>query len=380
MLTFRRAVLVAGCILTLFLLFGGSKTDRLATLENKLRDTERSLESTLRELQQSSDSNTAKFDKAIGNLDAQRKILQYEVRELRKLPDPDASIVEQLSYQYPYSREAPFPAFVWQTWKNDFYDDSIDPSIKQLMEGWRSINVDFVHEVFSDSQAERAIKKWYGNIPKVVEAYTTMPDVILKADFFRYLVLFAMGGVYSDADTEILKPTPNWLPNTLSPEDVGLVVGIEADPDRPDWKDWYARRVQMCQWTIQAKPGHPVLRSVIAKITETTLSRKRNGQLALTATGNDRGGDILEWTGPGIWTDTLFEYFNSPKVNAPEVIDYKYFTGMTGAKIVGDVLILPITSFSPGVGHMGSKGVSDPIAFVKHHFEGSWKPQSERMI
>jgi alpha 1,6-mannosyltransferase len=37
---------------------------------------------------------------------------------------------------------------------------------------------------------------------------------------------------------------------------------------------------------------------------------------------------------------------------------------------VGDVLVLPITSFSPGVGQMGAKEYDDPMAFVKHDFEG----------
>ena len=55
----------------------------------------------------------------------------------------------------------------------------------------------------------------------------------------------------------------------------GLVVGIEADPDRPDWADWYARRIQFCQWTIQLKRGHPMLRELIAKITDITLTRHK---------------------------------------------------------------------------------------------------------
>lgn len=379
MLSFRRAVLVAGCILTLFFLFGGSRSDRLSQLETRLRENERSSENALRDLQQSTDQRNSKLEKEIAQLEVERKILRNQVQELRKLPDPSASVAEQLKFQYQYDVKAPFPAFVWQTWKQDFLDPDLDPHIKSLMEGWRTINVDFVHEVLSDKNAKTFIEHWYRNVPKVVEAYNSMPDPILKADFFRYLVLLARGGVYSDSDTEILKPTPNWLPSWLAPNAVGLVVGIEADPDRPDWNDWYARRVQMCQWTIQAKPGHPVLRNIVTKITENTLKRKAQGKLALGSYGKDRGGDILEWTGPGIWTDTLFEYFNSPLSKTDKVIDWRFFTGMADAKFIGDVLILPITSFSPGVGHMGSKSVSDPLAFVKHHFGGSWKPESERM-
>lgn len=40
-----------------------------------------------------------------------------------------------------------------------------------------------------------------------------MPKSILKADFFRYLILFARGGVYTDIDTVSLKPIDEWISN-----------------------------------------------------------------------------------------------------------------------------------------------------------------------
>ena len=36
----------------------------------------------------------------------------------------------------------------------------------------------------------------------------------------------------------------------------------------------------------------------------------------------------------------------------------------------GDVVVLPITAFSPGVGQMGAGEDDDPMAMVKHNFEG----------
>ncbi|KAK7678401.1 membrane-bound alpha-1,6- mannosyltransferase Initiation-specific [Cerrena zonata] len=194
-----------------------------------------------------------------------------------------------------------------------------------------------------------------------------MPHNILKADFFRYLILFARGGVYSDIDTVSLKPIDTWLSanETLydKPNNAGLVIGIEADPDRPDWADWYAKRIQFCQWTIQAKKGHPMLRELIAKITELTLERESKGQLRKVL-GKDEGGDIMNWTGPA-------ENYENKKFD--EIISWKTFTGMTMPIGIDDVLVLPITSFSPNVGHMGSKSSNDPMAYVDHRFLGSWK-------
>lgn len=68
-------------------------------------------------------------------------------------------------------------------------------------------------------------------------------------------------------------------------------------------------------------------------------------------------------------------YFNDPRFfdmsTSEDRIDYRNFTGMETRKRVGDVVVLPITSFSPGVGQMGAKEPDDPMAFVKHDFEGA---------
>jgi alpha 1,6-mannosyltransferase len=150
----------------------------------------------------------------------------------------------------------------------------------------------------------------------------------------------------------------------------GLVIGIEADPDREDWAQWYSRRIQFCQWTIQAKPGHPALRNIVANITEETLKRKAEGRLTKDTK------NIVEFTGPALWTDTIFSFFNDPEYfdmsTSKGNITWEKFTGIRAAKKVGDTIVLPITSFSPGVQQMGAGEDDDPMAFVKHNFEGTY--------
>jgi hypothetical protein len=75
-----------------------------------------------------------------------------------------------------------------------------------------------------------------------------------------------------------------------------------------------------------------------------------------------------------VWTDTIFSYFNNPDYfdmsTSKGNITWENFTGMKAPKKVGDVIVLPITSFSPGVKTMGAGEDDDPMAFVKHNFEG----------
>ncbi|CAJ2504281.1 Uu.00g116750.m01.CDS01 [Anthostomella pinea] len=286
------------------------------------------------------------------------------------------SLYDKLAYQYPYDVETKFPAYVWQTWK--YTPASAEFQFRDQEASWTEQHPGFVHEVITDQVAVHLLRLLYAAVPEVLDAYDALPEPVLKADFFRYLILLARGGIYSDIDTVALKSALDWLPDALPKESIGLVVGIEADPDRPDWKDWYSRRIQFCQWTIQAKPGHPVLRDIVSRITAETLRRKRDGVFV------SRDKSVVEFTGPAVWTDTVFDYFNDARYfdmrHSLGNITYLNFTGIEIPKKVGDVVVLPITSFSPGVGQMGAKDYDDPMAFVKHDFEGTWKPEHERHI
>ncbi|KAI0403909.1 initiation-specific alpha-1,6-mannosyltransferase [Xylaria palmicola] len=288
----------------------------------------------------------------------------------------EMSLYDKLAYQYPYDVESKFPAYIWQTWKTTPADEKFE--FRDQEGSWTWHHPGFVHEVITDQVAVHVLQLFYAAIPEIIEAYHALPEPVLKADFFRYLILLARGGIYSDIDTYALKSALDWVPETVPQKSVGLIIGIEADPDRPDWKDWYSRRIQFCQWTIQAKPGHPVLRDIVSRITAETLKRKKEGTFV------SKEKSIVEFTGPAIWTDTIFDYFNDPRYfnmkRSTGEITYLNFTGMERSKKVGDVVVLPITSFSPGVQQMGAKEYDDPMAFVKHDFEGTWKPESERHI
>lgn len=276
------------------------------------------------------------------------------------------SLYDKLAYQYPYDVETKFPAYIWQTWK--WTPANREFNFREQEASWTKLHPGFVHEVITDQVALHLLHVLYAAVPEVLEAYEAMPQPVLKADFFRYLILLARGGIYSDIDTSAIKSALEWLPTHVPKESIGLVVGIEADPDRPDWKDWYSRRIQFCQWTIQSKPGHPVLRDIVTRITKEALKRKAEGLFI------SKEKSVVEFTGPAVWTDTVFDYFNDERyfdmAQSKGNISYMNFTGITAPKKVGDVVVLPITSFSPGVQQMGAKEYDDPMAFVRHDFEG----------
>ncbi|KAI9172354.1 Acyl-CoA ligase SID4 [Paramyrothecium foliicola] len=365
MLNSRRAVIAAVAILTVFILVTlhhnsgaqGSKTPV---------DTSKS-----------NGDAAAAGTSALGHELNEKPAAHRPVAQKPLMDMSHMSTYDKLAYAYPYDLETKFPAFIWQTWKKTPADKNFE--FRDQESSWSGQHPGFIHEVITDDVAVSLLRLLYATVPEVLEAYNALPLPVLKADFFRYLILFARGGIYSDIDTYAIKSALEWIPEDIPRETVGLVIGIEADPDRPDWAEWYSRRIQFCQWTIQSKPGHPVLRDVITRITNETLSLKRAGKVSHIS---DKG--VVDLTGPAVWTDTIMDYFNDGRFfkleESGSKIDYHNFTGMQNRRRVGDVVVLPITSFSPGVGQMGAGEPDDPMAFVKHDFEGSWKPESERHI
>lgn len=288
---------------------------------------------------------------------------QVPLSDLQKKP-----LRQQLEYQFPYDPQSKFPAYIWQTWKTTPASGDFDDIFREPEASWTILHPTFIHEVITDSVAIHLMRHLYASVPDVLEAYNSLPFPVMKADFFRYLILLARGGIYTDIDTAALKSATEWVPADVPRDSYGMVIGIEADPDREDWAQWYSRRIQFCQWTIQSKPGHPVLRDIVANITEETLKRKAEGRLPKDT------HDIVEFTGPALWTDRVFNFFNNPEFfdmkTSTQNITWRQFTGMKTPKKVGDVVVLPITSFSPGVRQMGAGEDDDPWAFVKHNFEG----------
>jgi alpha 1,6-mannosyltransferase len=372
MLTFKRALVAAAFFITLLYITTRS-TSPAASLSPvdipKVKDGSGSKQTSQTTASTNEKTPNSNAVHAGANRSRPSQQGQQSMQDMSKM-----TLSEKLAYQFPYDVEMKFPAYIWQTWK--WTPAHSEFQFREQEATWTEQHPGFIHEVITDQVAASLLRLLYASVPEVLEAYHALPLPVLKADFFRYLILLARGGIYSDIDTYAIRSAVEWIPDSVPRNTVGLVIGIEADPDRPDWKEWYSRRIQFCQWTIQSKPGHPVLREIVTRITDQTLRRKRAGSLRDIIDKN-----VIEFTGPALWTDVIFEYFNDPRyfdmAQSPGPIDWHNFTGMETTKKVGDVIVLPITSFSPGVQQMGAKDYDDPMAFVKHDFEGK-KPSPTR--
>lgn len=347
MLTFRRALFGAAFFFMTILLITSSHS---GTSSNTYYE-------------QSHNSSAAEPPSSnVNNREADsRKILQDMSR---------ASLQQKLEYHYPYHLETKFPAYIWQTWKFTPASGEFKESYRPAEASWTELHPSFIHEVISDQVAIYLLRHLYANLPEVVEAYISLPLDILKADFFRYLILFARGGIYSDIDTYAIKSAVEWLPESVPREAIGMVIGLKSELNNENLVSFSPRQIQFCQWTIQAKAGHPVLREIVANITQATLQRRIDGSLSKFDLNT-----IDEFTGSILWTDIILKYFNDERYFDMNTSNGNFvrddFSGITSPKKVGDIVILPKTSFNPDNNQLGDGGLSDPLAFVKHEFAGT---------
>jgi mannosyltransferase OCH1-like enzyme len=119
---------------------------------------------------------------------------------------------------------------------------------RENLKVWQKMCPDWELYFYSDEE----ISELFANhFPQYSALLPKIPYGAMLADFFRYAVLYAEGGLYSDIDTVPLKPIPGeWLA-------FDGVIGYEYQPSKfPDsYRYPWNEKEFLCQWTLLSKPG-----------------------------------------------------------------------------------------------------------------------------
>ncbi|KAK0543840.1 hypothetical protein OC846_004232 [Tilletia horrida] len=230
-----------------------------------------------------------------------------------------------------------------------------------------------------------------------------------------------------------------------------LIVGLEADTlGVHGWEAYWPRPIQIVQWTLAGAQAHPVLLDVLRRIHNTLqhveqfrsqsrsatthpLRKNQDGASASSSSSSSslllqqQGGgasrrgwlwpsppsrtnstssstsgrvdpfdtahgglvSVVEATGPGVWTDSVFAY-----LECRYGVHWSQLHGLKSVVRIGEVAILPLTGLSPtddedgrvqrweriGIrrGPMAEVGgVRDRYANVHHAFAGSWRKSGD---
>ncbi|KAH7018302.1 uncharacterized protein B0I36DRAFT_368331 [Microdochium trichocladiopsis] len=246
----------------------------------------------------------------------------------------------------------------------------INPEELKETPSWLALNPDYSYKLVGLSGADEVLSRYYSDRSEIASTFHKLRNTGIKSDLLRYMLLFNEGGVYTDIDTIALKPIDKWVPQDHR-DRIRMLIGIEFDQgEGTGWVD-IPHELQFCQWTIAAAPGHRLL----AKMLDHGIRRLGEVVRENNSTLEDlkpSSLDVLTSTGPAAWTDVVFAELRQIE---PELKTLRDLSGMTGPRVFGDIMILPIDGF--GVGQPHSKSTNDgtipEAALAKHLFRGSWR-------
>ncbi|CAD6581929.1 MAG: hypothetical protein ASARMPREDX12_000708 [Alectoria sarmentosa] len=266
------------------------------------------------------------------------------------------------------------PKKVWQTWHTSAI--LLDDEERERARTWQEKNPHYRYELLTDHGAESYVHDHFAADPLIRDTFLNLTDKILRADFMRYLVLAAEGGVYADLDVVCHEPIDTWIPPAFQGK-AGVVLGVESDrlPVPNDANLYYDYRKYIWginNWTFMCKPGHPFMRFVAESVARNLLEMARK-QYRTLATMKLSYKEVIDSTGPRAFTDALFAY--ASRVTGKK-FTYKDATMLEEPKLIDDILILPIRAMSTAEaereGVEGAHSQNWP-AVVFHWSVGSWK-------
>ena len=266
------------------------------------------------------------------------------------------------------------PKKVWQTWHTSAI--LLEDEERERARTWQERNPQYRYELLTDHGAESYVLHHFAHDPLIRDTFLNLTDKILRADFMRYIVLAAEGGVYADLDVVCQEPIDSWIPVDFQGK-VGVVVGVEQDrlPVTNDADLYYDYRKYIWginNWTIMCKAGHPFMRFAAESVAR-NLHEMARKQYRTLVTMKLSYKEVIDSTGPMAFTNAFFAYVS--RVTGKK-FTYKDATMLEEPKLVDDILILPIRAMSTAEAERDdTEGAHSPNwpAVVFHWSVGSWK-------
>lgn len=223
-----------------------------------------------------------------------RTTLRKTLRALRPPQPPELVPIGDLAT--PEGREQLIPRQVFQRARERL----VHPTQHAAMQLVRETNSDLGWFLFDNEEADAYMAECWSDHP-IWDVYRKATFGQMKADIFRYCILFERGGYYLDSNKGLEGKFTD-----LHPADAEALITYESNLslDAPDPE--VARQLQhplnlVVQWSMGFAPGHEILRTTIDRIVASapffaghSFSRPKNAILALT--------------GPGMFTHAVREY------------------------------------------------------------------------
>ena len=206
------------------------------------------------------------------------------------------------------------PKLIHQTLKNKL---NIAPILEANVEKLKYLNPNWDHRLYDQKDMRKFVLNCYGD--DIIKSFDSINPIYgaARADFFRYLLMYELGGVYLD-----IKSTCNRRLDDVLSEDDSFVLSQWRNNDGDCYQGWgkhpeFGVEFEYQQWHIIAIPRHPFLKSVIATV-KTNID-----QYNPIRDGVGRIG-VLRLTGPIAYTLAIKSIEKLHKHRLVDLIDFGF--------------------------------------------------------
>lgn len=182
------------------------------------------------------------------------------------------------------------PQIVHYTFKNN----NLPSSILDIIENNKRLNPDYEFIFYNDTDVDNFIRT---NFPERIYSAFKMLNPsygAMKADFFRYCVMYIKGGVYIDIKMSLTKN----LYEILKLDDECLL-------DEGNHYEFYRNKPTYEQWLLICKPGHVYFKDMIEHMV--SLIEKRYNPPVSKSGASRSKQRVMKLTGPDAFTDSIYE-------------------------------------------------------------------------
>lgn len=133
------------------------------------------------------------------------------------------------------------PNILWQTWKTK----TIPEAVKHQAESWKQSNPQLEIKLYDNKECSDFILEHFGE--EIHRLYLSLPQPIMRADFWRVAVVYVYGGYYADLDITCNTHISKFIKSTVS-----AVFTKELD--------------NIANFFFGAEPKHPVLKLTLDRM------------------------------------------------------------------------------------------------------------------
>ena len=173
-------------------------------------------------------------------------------------------------------------------------EHTLDLKLRYCIDLMKKLHPDWDFVFFSDGDCEDFVRR---ECPEFLELYQWYPRPVLKADLFRLLVVWRLGGFYLDTDflpKEALDPLCDEAA-VFAYEHV--IDQAEYDLRYPRWMRTREQTRTLANYAFGAEPGHPFVRAILDELISRTRALEVEDVTDL---------DVLHATGPDAVTTVYY--------------------------------------------------------------------------